>query len=327
MEETKKVPQADVESFDAIEYKTGFNIDTLKPQIGNIFQFFIPNTLFIPLSPQNANKQQPHQFPIWGSTHYTPNSDLTAIAAHTGALFIQKSKSAIRRRFCTIKNFYEVQNCSESDYTKIAQITEIPLDLTVKGVVLQILIDNSPTSYPSVLRNGIKSQELNQVSAYAIRVSNFFVISMYDDMPNLVSPEEYVRKQAVVPSYKFSVTGEVGIVYKPHMFLQIFSRFNVVNGFFNTNRLFFDIGRNRYEIKYKSATKFQLIQFDDAPTLNILKRKTDASELGDILEDDIELSEFSVTSKGIIIRKESYDPVDTILIAQTYNRYSQFLNA
>lgn len=296
-------------------------METLKPQIGNIFQFFIPNALFTPYSPQNMNKQQQNQLPLWGSTHYTPQSDLTAIAAHTGALFIhQKSKSAIRRRFCTIKNFYEVQNCSEADYSKTAQITEIPLDLVVKGVILQILIDNSPASYPSITRNGIKSQEFNQPAQYSLRVSNFFVVTMYDDMPNLVSPEDFIRKQAVVPSYKFSITGEVGIVYKPHMFLQIFSRFNVVNGFFNSNRLFFDIGRVRYEIKLKTGTKFQLIKFDDTPTLNALKRRSDTAEFGDIVHDDIDLSEFSVTSRAIIIRKESFEPVDTILIAPSHNR-------
>lgn len=304
-------------SFEAIEYKTGFDIDSLKPVVGNIFQFFIPNSLFGPIS--SSNQKQQHPINLWGSTHYTPNSDLAAVAMHSGALFIHpKSKSALRRRFCTTKNFFEVQNCSESEYSKIAQVIEIPLDLTIKGVVLQILIDNSPSFFQSTQRNGIKSQEFT-MCPYSLRVANFFVISMYDDMPKLVSPELYVRKNAVVPTFKFAGTGEVGIVFKPHMFLQIFSRFNIVNGFFKINRLFFDVGKCRYEIVYKTGTSFNVVKFEEPPTLNVLKRKNDPSEYGEVIIESVELSEFSVTSKGIIIRKEDFSPIDIILVSPCYN--------
>ena len=319
MEEEKKTTfEADETTFEAIEYKPDFQIDSLKPVVGNIFNFYIPNSLLASISTNNSKQQ--HQTNIWGSTHYTPNSDLAAIAIHSGALFIHpKSKSAIRRRFCTIKNFFEVQNCSESDYLKLAQTIEIPLDLTVKGVVLQILIDNSPSKFPSAPRNGIRSQEQNFMSPYSLRVANFFVISMYDDMPKLVQPEEYVRKTAVVPAFKFSCTGEVGIVFKPHMFLQIFSRFNIVNGFFKINLLYFDIGKTRYQILYKSGTQFSVIKIDDPPTLNVLKRKADPSEYGEVLFESVELSEFSVTSKGILIKKQEFSPVDIILVSPCYN--------
>ena len=318
MEEQKTTIDVNENAFEAIEYKSDFELDSLKPMVGNIFNFYISTSLLAPIS--STNQKQQHPLNIWGCTHYTPNSDLAAVAMHSGALFIHpKSKSAIRRRFCTMKNFFEVQNCSEAEYSKIAQFIEIPLDLTVKGVVLQILIDNSPSSFPSVQRNGVKSQEQHTISPYAIRVANFFVISMYDDMPKLVTPEEYVRKTAVVPTFKFSITGEVGIVFKPHMFLQIFSRFNIVNGFFKFNYLYFDIENTRYQLLYKSGTQFQVIKFTDPPTINILKRKQDPAEYGEVIHDSVELSEISVTSKGILVKKQELAPIDIILVSPSSN--------
>lgn len=291
--------------FQAIEYDPDFNIATLKPEIGNIFQFFIPQHYLI-----NVKSK------IFGATHYSPESDLAAIAVHTGALFVHpKSKSALRRRFCTLKNFFEVQNCNESEYSKLAQTIDIPLDLTVKGVVLQILIDNSPQTFSSVQRNGLKSSEQNHPESYSLRVSNYFVISMYDDMPQIVPPEKYIRMSAAVPTFKFSFTREVGIVYKPNMFLQIFSRFNIVNGFFRANRLYFDdCKQNRYEIICLEGTTFMVVKYENSPTLNILKRKTNPTECGEIIIPSAEFSDFQVTSKGIIINKQEFSPLDVILI-------------
>jgi len=307
---TKDTSLADENQFVAIEYSPDFSIDSLQPIVGNIFQIFIPQKYFSP------NHKPYTERAIYGVTHYSPNSDLVVLAMHSGALFIHpKSKSATRRRFCTVRNFFEVQNCSEAEYAKMAQVIDIPLDLTIQGILLHVLIDHSPSVFPQFTRNGIKSQDKLEPSKYSLRIANFYVISMYDDMPKIVSEEQYVRRSAAVPSFKFSSTGEVGIVFKPQMFLQILSRFNVLSGFFKVNRLFFDISNERYEIIHLEDATFRVIKFNKVFSLSSLRRKGDLSVGFDVEFPKVELSKISVFENGIIIDAKEYSPIDVLLIS------------
>ena len=289
--------------FTALEYNPNFNFNQFNPNFGNIFRIFLPQQYF--------NSKPEKQ--VFGLNHYSPTSDLVVMAMHSGALFIHpKSKSLTRRRFCTLKNFFEVQNCSESEYNKNSEVIDIPLDLTIQGVLLNILIDSPPSKYLSVTRNGIKSLEPTESTSYSLRISNFFVISMYDDKPLIVEPQKYIRSNAAVPTFKFSTYDELGINYSIDIFRQIISRFNIINGFFNSNRVIFDCKNIRYELFYDNDINFKLLKFNN--NYSIYDQKIDNLNNTELILDKINLSDIYAENNGIKIKNNLFNPIDILLI-------------
>ncbi|OHS99678.1 hypothetical protein TRFO_08315 [Tritrichomonas foetus] len=284
----------------AIEYHPKFDLASLSPVPGNIFQVYIDQR-FISFSYEPISRQQ-----VFGSTYYAPFSDLSAIAFHTGCLFVNpKMKNVPVRRFCTVQNLLEALSVPEQDYSKAAQIFDYPIDLTIQGVLVHFYIDDSPGYYPSVNRNGIRSQEWKTPEKYCIKIIQSAVITMYDQPPKLVAPSEYQRTTALVPKYIFTFTGELAIVFTPQIFIQIFSKPNISKGLFRVFRVFFDVGRSRYEIVPGEKHKFKIV-------LDLVGDE----ECREVIVRDAEMTEFFVKKKTIGVNNHQFSPVDAIMMSQ-----------
>ena len=202
-------------TIDSIRYYEGFDINSLDPQIGQIFQIFVSHLYLKFQHPPIANQI------VYGSTFYSPGSDIAAIVFHSGCLFIhQKLKTYNPVRYSTVQNFFESLIVPESDYAKTAVVIDLPTDLQIQGVNVRIYIDQSPMSFPSSTHNSYKSQELLHAENYSLRIIDFNIVTMYDSPPHLVSPNEYKRQSASVPSFQFTFSGEIGIKYTPQIFAQ-----------------------------------------------------------------------------------------------------------
>ncbi|OHT07423.1 hypothetical protein TRFO_24380 [Tritrichomonas foetus] len=294
---------------DTIEYHEGFSIQSLHPQIGEIIQIFVSH-LYISFQypPVRDNK-------VFGSIYYTPNSDIAAIALHSGCLFIHSKlkQSTNPVRYSTVKNIYEVMAVSENDYAKTAQIIDIPSDLLIQGVTLRLYIDQSPLFFPSTTHNGYKSQENAQVEQFSMRIIDFNIVTMYDDPPHLVALDQYRRQTAEVPVYRVSLTGELGIQYSQVMFTQIFSRFNLARNTFKFFRFFFDCKNDRYEIIHEDGTSFSVVKLIERLTVEVIRAPNVPDECAIIVE-GADMAEFGATRNGIVVRDMKFSPVTVLLL-------------
>lgn len=287
----------------AIKYSENLDLTKLDPHVGDIFKVYIDVKYisydYFPIS---------HSI-LFGSTFYTVSSDLAAIAMHTGCLFINpKMKQAPVRRFCAVQNVVEAMSVPEQDYYKTAKIFDYPLDLTIYGVILHIYVDYSPGYYPSVVRNGIKSQESQIPETCCIRVIHSTLISMYDEKPKLVEPKDFVRQKSIVPKNILASSGEIQFTFEPKIFVQIFSRINLNRGMFRVYKFYFDVNRNRYEIFNTGKNKFNVIH----DTLN-------DDEIHQTIVENADISDFYATKNSIGVLSHVFSPVKTLFLVQ-YSR-------
>lgn len=286
----------------AMSYSEDFDFTKLDPQVGDIFKVYI-DAKYISYDYSPILHQD-----IYGSTFYTASSDLAAIAIHSGCLFINpKMKQAPVRRFCSVQNAVEascVMSPSEKDYNKVAQVFYYPLDLTIHGVVLHIYVDYSPGYFPSVVRNGLKSQECQAPERFCIRVIHSTLITMYDEKPTIVEPKDFIRQKSIIPKNIFSASGEIQFTFEPKVFVQIFSRINLNRGMFKVFRLFFDVDRNRYEILNTEKTKFNVI----LDTLN-------DEDVHQVIVEGADISEFYAKKNCIGVATHIFSPVQTFFLS------------
>lgn len=290
----------------AIEYSENFSFSKLDPQIGDIFKVYIDVKYishdYLPIRRRS----------LYGSTFYTGSSDLAAIAIHTGCLFLKpKIKQDPARRFCIVQNVVEAMSVPEQDYSEVAKIFEYPLDLTINGIILHIYVDSSPGYFPSVLRNGLESQESQIPQNYCIRVIHSTLITMYDEKPALVEPRKYVRQKSIIPKNIFSSSGEIQFMFEPKVFVQIFSRINLNRGMFKVFKLYFDVNRSRYEIINTEKTKFNVI----LDTLN-------DDEIHQTIVENVDISDFYVKRNTISAANHIFSPVQTIFLVQCTRKHT-----
>jgi hypothetical protein len=81
-------------------------------------------------------------------------------------------------------------SCSEIEYPKVAIIVDLPLDLGVRGVLIQLYIDSSPGFFPSLQRNGFKSKELDHPELFSMRITHSSLLALHDPLPQLVRPDK-----------------------------------------------------------------------------------------------------------------------------------------
>ena len=313
----KKYFLDDFDNFEeyAIEYVPGRYLTSLNPSIGHIFKVFIPEC-YISFNNKHISKQD-----LYGLTYYAPKSDLAAISVHTGCLFINpKMKNVPVRRFCSAVNLFEALSVPEQDYSKAVKVFEYPIDMPLQGVVIDFYIDDSPGHFPSVFRNGLRSLELKDPDQYSIRVVDFNVITMYDEKPKIVSWESYQKRTAVVPKYIFSYTGEIGIIYEPQIFAQIFSRNNVNKGLLKVHKLYFEIGSKRYEILQVDKLAFRIILYSDGD-----------DEVSETIIHYAHMTEFIAKKNSICVQNTEFTPVSCILLLSNskikFSRSTSFINA
>lgn len=292
----------------AIEYTEDFNISALNPKSGDVFRFFIAER-YISFSYKAIEQGQ-----CYGSIHYSPQSDIAAIAFHSGCLFVNpRLKTVLPRRLCTIENLFETMSCSEAEYPKVAIIIDLPIDLGIRGVLIQLYIDSSPGFFPSLQRNGFTSNEWNHPESFSMRITHSSLLTLYDPLPQLVHPGKFVRQIAQiaqVPILKFTVNNEIGIKFTPEIFVQIFSRLNVVQGMFQLFKLFFEADKFRYEIVHLEEFKFKVT------------RLLCESIFQDVVA-EAEMTEFYVTQNAIRVLSYRFESVDSIVLVRQNMRMSR----
>lgn len=254
-------------------------LEDLDPKVGDLFNIFIRGDDIISMCNNHSNDES-----FYGKTQYPINSNLVKVAIHSGALYV-KVKSRPKNVFTTYSNFFEVQSLSRQIEPKPLVI---PQELNVKGVVLSILVENAPDKFPSeesVFTS--KSSTSDDIKTkLAIRVANYKVITMFDDMPTLVQPKEYVREHLAEKEYMFS-SGEryIGIKYSKAVFDQYFSYFNCANGFFRSYSLFLEVDKGVYGLFQKQDSGCFMIKFDN-----------------DIIENEVEFSSITSNETGVTIK-------------------------
>lgn len=293
---------------DSIRYYEGFDIRGLDPQIGQIFQIFVSH-LYLKFDHQPIADQK-----VYGSTFYHPESDIAALVFHSGALFIHPKLKAYKPvRFSTVKNLFESLIVPESEYTKTAVVIDLPTDLQIQGINVQIYIDQSPISFPSAKHNNYESQEMSHIAPFSLRIIDFNIITMYDDPPHLVSPNDYRRQVASIPNFKTTFTGEIGIEYTPQIFTQIFSKFNLSRNIFDFFYFLFDIGNNRFEIFHISGSKFSILRVIQQVAVEAT-RLPNVDENSSVLFDNVDITELGAKKHSIVIREKEFGPVNALLL-------------
>lgn len=297
-----------------LEYTPGFDLSKFNPQVGDIFRIFIQERFFLNSNTNIAARN------ISGTTFYTPNSDLVNIAIHSGCLFSHPKSSGLTRRWCTVLNFFEAL-CNEDKYQKVADVLELSNYAQVKGLILEILIDNTLPSYYSSTRNGLKTRSYNSITDYSIRVSNYKILTKYDIVPPIASPNDYIRFRIKMPVFKFAFNREIGIQFSPSVFQSIFNPENIHNDFFAIYKLFFDVQSNRYEIHYSDEDGFfWLTQLESPIDIKEIKSKKSKKTKEKVLADNLTFFDFSTTMTGLKIKDVVLEPVSTILVPMFYGK-------
>ena len=296
---------------EVLEYTDGFCLQEMEPSNGDIFTFFIHESYFDFQHPGISDRN------IYGNVHYTIGSDLVAVAMHTGVLFIDpKYKESSHKIFCSTSNIFETMCCSDVEYKKRAITYVIPNDVRIKGIVISILICGSPSVFISTNRNGVRSRECTKEDL-SFRISNFYILSEFDEMPRIVKKNEYVRDCAVTPSCQLSFTNEIGFKFTKYTFSQFFNVINVINGFFNAYRLFFDVKDERYEIELcydVCGFCFNVIKIITPNSLEILRRKQSKIVEKEIIVENTELFNIKVGDDYLNFDGKTFKPVGNFLI-------------
>lgn len=252
----------------AIQYKPTFKWEELEPEIGNIFRFFIDQNYFRPSHKPIQERQ------LYGSTYNAPMSDLVCMAMHFGCLHFQsKRKSTTRRRLLTTKNALEICLCGEAEYHKRAITIPVAQEIDLKGVVVTVCVERSPNHFPQVNRNGIRSRDTQLNFRYSLRISNYYLVTEFDEMPHLVEPQDFVRQNFIPIQLVAQENGESMIPFSRAMWAQIITRLNIANGMFTIFRIFLVLGDGKAELVFIEGTRMRVVAASENLPANELAKK------------------------------------------------------
>ena len=252
----------------AIQYKATFKWEDLQPEIGNIFRFFIDQNYFRPSHKPIQERQ------LYGSTYNAPTSDLVCMAMHFGCLHFQsKRKATTRRRLLTTKNALEICLCGEAEYHKRATTMPVAQEIDLKGVVVTVCVERSPNHFPQVNRNGIRSRDTQVSFKYSLRISNYYLLTEFDEMPQLVEPQDYVRQNFMPIQLVAQENGESMIPFSRAIWAQIITRLNIANGMFTIFRIFLVLGDGKAELMFVEGTKMRVVAASENLPANELAKK------------------------------------------------------
>lgn len=185
---------------------------------------------------------------VYGRCHYSPDSDISAVIWHSGVLFVDsEAKDSSRSRFWTVRNVFEIAACSDAEYSRLADVESVPADVAIRGVLVTIVLGNSPPSFRSSVRNGIRTRDSPR-AGFSIRVGNFRLLSSFDTIPRLVGMSEYVSGSIALPVFRRTFTGDIGFGFDQCLVNQILSLSNIVNGLFDAYTVLFDVESVRYAV-------------------------------------------------------------------------------
>ena len=296
-------------------YSIGLDLRKFDPIIGNIFRIFIPERFFLRNSSPILNRN------IIGSIFYDPSSDLVAIAAHCGCLFSNPKKMGIlHRRWCTVRNFYESLCFNDNEYLSKAEIYEIPENIIIQGVDIFFFIDYPTKSLNSSTRNGIKSRSSIEIIPYTIRILKFQILTEFDNLPNFINIEQYIRKTLLLPKFKIGITNEIGLEYNINIFKQIFSQFNIINGFFSIYKFFFYFNNNRYEIIPDEHYSFKILKYDTLISLKDIKQNRKLKTTIEEILINIYAYQIIPTEFGLKIKDFLFEPILNLYISMFFGR-------
>jgi hypothetical protein len=312
-------PSFAISGFEAVEYVPFVRAADFNPVCGQTLNVFV-DIRFI------ANSHSPiADRKIYGYAHYSPETDIAAMVVHSGVLFVDpKYKDSQHRQFCTTKNVLEAMCCSTSEYPKRVEPTSIPIDLTVLGVVIALLFTNSPASFTSINKNGLRSRD-GERNVFSMRISQFRILTPFDEMPKLVPPTEIVSISWLRARYRASLTDDVGLHFNREFFLQIFSLHNIANRLMAVYRLFFDVGPTRYELILadEEVLAFSLIALNEPVPLMSLKRRIRPSSDVRSVVDFVPFWDIEVHETSIMFDKFKLGPLDCFLLMTTTGKCPQ----
>lgn len=309
-----------IPSFDntALEYSLSFSVLDLSPSYGMKYTIFIDQRFISYMHLPVLDRR------IFGFINYSPQSDLAAVVMHTGCLFPDddpNSKETTHRHFQTISNIFEVMCCSETEYDNQANRYQIPKDVRIRGILVSILICPSPTTFQAVTKNGIRSRKTSRES-FSYRIADFQILSYYDEMPKIVSIEDYGCKFVHQPIFQTSYTGEIGMKFTKSIFEQFVSIETITNHLFDVYRLFFDSKQNRYEIFIDKNNFFSVVRIIDPISIATIKKKPSSVKTEPIKDnlvfDDIQVGDTYFRFKDILI-----DDIDTFLLMNMLGKVSR----
>jgi hypothetical protein len=295
---------------EAVEYVPFLTFTGLDPFVGQTMDIFV-HSRFISFSHAPIADRK-----LYGSVHYSPDSDLAAVVMHSGVLFVSaKARDSTRRQFCTTLNFFEALCCSESEYPKRVMVRELPIELGIQGVLISILFTHSPASFASVNRNGIRSQAAPPY-AFSIRIANYRILTAFDEIPPFNSVLDIRKITCSVPIFCESLTRDVGIHYSEDLFLEVFSLSNICNRFFAVYRLFFDVHGSRYELALQDEEEilFILLKFHEAVPVSVMKRRSGSGPDVDVVGDRIPFWEIEGRENSIKFGSFLLGPVDNMVL-------------
>lgn len=291
-----------------ILYSPEFDINYYSPKPGQLFLIYIPlkyiSHEYKPIAEQK----------IGGTDYYTSWSDIAAIVMHSGCLFLlPKSKARTYPRYCTVLNYHEVACRSEARYKEMAAIQEFPLDYRIKGIIVQIFIEQSLPCFLGTTRNGITSKDQEIQDFFAIRINDYLILTPNDSEPECFNckDQNYSRDAALISPYKITDIGDVGISFQPASFYQFFNRDTIDRGFLNIYRFFFDVSPTK-EININIPRRFEIVskneffQIFEVVPLPLPEKRS-------LVTDNLLLTDISC-SKGKITAKNEFSPVVSIVL-------------
>ena len=291
----------------SIYFEPNFDINSLNPQVGDIFRFYIPNKYFLysyqPLSDRK----------VYGFTHYSPNSDIAVMSAHFGCLFQKHTrKPRPKSDINTVRNAFEISGCTESEYHKREDVISFPQDSLVKGVLVTICIDQPLEHYISFNRNGIRSREFSSPTTFSMRISHFYLVTIFDEMPQCVSPESFVRGRYIIPKILSVESYGVTLSYDANFLQSFVSRMNIAQGLFNTYRIVLNNNKHKRELCLVTNTilKISDIDFPKYKYVDLWKRNDIPGE--DIIQFD--LNQLKFLDKGLRVGNEHFELVSSIVL-------------
>jgi hypothetical protein len=178
--------------------------------------------------------------------------------------------------------------------------------------MLTIAIDYSPKTFPQVSRNGLRSREMPRLCPYSMRISHFWLVTVFDEKPRLVPPIEFIRGTFQPFQLRTSESGEVSVPFSKVAFYQLFTRLNIANGMFAVFRIFFILHEGFAEVAFIEGTKMKIVMVPEGVLVNeAMKRRPSQFEIA-----SGEIHRFEASDTGLIVAGVAIEPIHGIILTQ-----------
>lgn len=290
-----------------IKYQSKFNINALDPHLGDIFSIFVPISYFL------KDSKPISEMDVYGSKWYSSSSDIVAMIVHSHLIFqTPNTYHFAQSYFSTITNFEEIMILPDSQFNEKARFLNIPLDLKIKGIIVEIFIDYPLKLYPSVDLNSIISKEKKGEGDYSFRIIHYGIVSAYDNMPNCVNPNEYVRTKAYTTKFVETEDGIILMSFNSNFFNQTISYFSNNSKAFGSFVIFFYDNIDKFQVSFNKSNH-------DFLTVSKVDKSSDGSESMVLIHEGIKFSDIKAKKNSIKICSAIYNSIKYMNIINTQN--------